>query len=74
MQPGQRRRDPGAAQSVAAKPVPTIEVLQKSMIPLGVTDSVISYVCMPCARTMIATGTTAEPATGLTPVEVVAVG
>ena len=51
-----------------------IEVLQKSMIPLGVTDSVISYVCMPCARTMIATGTTAEPATGLTPVEVVAVG
>ena len=51
-----------------------IEVLQKSMIPLGVTDSVISYVCMPCARTMIATGTTAEPAIGLTPVEVVAVG
>ena len=51
-----------------------IEVLQKSMIPLGVTDSVISYVCLPCARTMIATGTTAEPATGLRPVEVEAVG
>ena len=32
------------------------EVLQKSMIPLGVTDSVISYVCVTCARTMIATG------------------
>ena len=32
------------------------EVLQKSMIPLGVVDSVISYVCMPCARTMTATG------------------
>ncbi len=32
------------------------EVLQKSMIPLGVIDSVISYVCVPCARTMTATG------------------
>ena len=32
------------------------EVLQKSMIPLGVVDSVISYVCVPCARTMTATG------------------
>lgn len=47
-----------------------IEVLQKSMIPLGVADSVISYVCVPCARTMITTGV----ATGPAPVEVVAAG
>ena len=46
-----------------------IEVLQKSMIPLDVTDSVIRYVCMPCARTMIATGTTTDPATGLASAE-----
>ena len=30
-------------------------VLQKTMIPLGVVDGVVNYVCVPCARTMITT-------------------
>ena len=32
------------------------DVLQKTMIPMGVTDSVISYACAPCARKLITTG------------------
>jgi DNA-directed RNA polymerase subunit RPC12/RpoP len=31
------------------------EVLQKTMIPLGVTDGVVSYSCVSCARTQITT-------------------
>ena len=42
---------------IVAGPRCGTEVLQKSMIPLGVADSVISYACVPCARTMTATGT-----------------
>ena len=38
------------------------EVLQKSMIPVGVADSVISYACVPCARTMTMAAATAAPA------------
>lgn len=36
------------------------EVLQKSMIPLGAVDRVISYACVPCARLLVRTGTTSE--------------
>ena len=32
------------------------EVLQKTMIPLGVLDGIISYSCVECARKQIVTG------------------
>lgn len=32
------------------------EVMQKGMIPLGAVDGVISYACVPCARTLVRTG------------------
>ena len=38
------------------------EVLQKSMIPLGAVDTVISYACVPCARLLVATGASADAA------------
>lgn len=37
------------------------EVLQKAMIPLAVTDGVIAYACVPCARKLVVTGTAGEP-------------
>lgn len=46
-----------------------VEVMQKEMIPIGVLDGVVSYVCVACARTMLRTGaqatteTVAEPTT-----------
>ncbi len=41
-------------------PVCAVEVLQKSMIPLGVTDGVISYACVPCAKKLVTTSTRPE--------------
>lgn len=41
---------------IIACPQCGIEVLQKSMIPIGVVDSTIHYLCVPCARKQIATG------------------
>jgi predicted RNA-binding Zn-ribbon protein involved in translation (DUF1610 family) len=40
------------------------EVLQKSMIPIGVVDSTIHYLCVPCARMKIATGTETKAQAG----------
>lgn len=37
------------------------EVLQKTMIPLAVVESVIQYACVPCARTLVTTGSTDAP-------------
>ena len=37
-------------------PVCGTEVLQKTMIPLAVTDGVISYSCIPCAKKLVKTG------------------
>ncbi len=41
---------------IVACPQCGIDVLQKTMIPLGVTDGVISYACIPCARKLVTTG------------------
>jgi predicted RNA-binding Zn-ribbon protein involved in translation (DUF1610 family) len=32
------------------------DVMQKTMIPLGVTDGVVAYACVACARKLIKTG------------------
>jgi DNA-directed RNA polymerase subunit RPC12/RpoP len=32
------------------------DVLQKTMIPLGVLDGAIGYACVACARQLVATG------------------
>lgn len=42
---------------LVACPACGTEVLQKTMIPLGVVDGVISYSCVPCARKLVTTGT-----------------
>jgi DNA-directed RNA polymerase subunit RPC12/RpoP len=42
---------------IVACPSCGTEVLQKTMIPLGVVDGVISYACVPCARKLVTTGT-----------------
>ncbi len=42
---------------IVACPVCGTDVLQKTMIPLGVVDGVISYSCVPCARKLVTTGT-----------------
>jgi hypothetical protein len=47
---------------VVACPVCGTDVLQKTMIPLGALDGVISYCCQPCARKRIATGAAVEQA------------
>ncbi len=41
---------------VVACPVCGTEVLQKAMIPLSVTDGVIAYNCVACARKLVKTG------------------
>lgn len=48
---------------IIACPECATSVLQKSMIPMGVVDSTIHYLCVPCARKQIATAPkTVEPA------------
>ena len=39
-----------------------VEVMQKSMIPVGVVDSVIAYLCVECARQELRTTTSSTPA------------
>lgn len=41
---------------IVACPACGTDVMQKTMIPLGVTDGIISYVCVPCARKLVMTG------------------
>ena len=41
---------------IVACPACGVDVMQKTMIPIGVVDSVVSYVCVPCARKLIKTG------------------
>ena len=41
---------------VVACPSCATEVLQKTMIPLGAVDGVVSYVCVSCARKLVTTG------------------
>ena len=41
---------------VAACPICGSDVLQKTMIPLGVMDRRISYACISCARQLVQTG------------------
>ncbi len=41
---------------ITACPLCGTEVLQKSMIPLSVTDGVIAYSCVPCAKLLVKTG------------------
>ena len=36
------------------------EVLQKEMIPVGVLDGVVSYLCVDCARKLLMVGGPAE--------------
>jgi DNA-directed RNA polymerase subunit RPC12/RpoP len=36
------------------------DVLQKTMIPLGVLDGAISYACIVCARQLVATAVVSE--------------
>ena len=45
---------------IVACPACGTDVLQKTMIPLGVVDGVISYVCVPCARKLVTTGNASE--------------
>lgn len=40
---------------IIACPSCGIDVLQKTMIPLGVVDGVITYACVACARRLVAT-------------------
>ncbi len=44
--------------AIVACPRCGAEVMQKEMIPVGVVDSVISYLCVACARTELRTGRT----------------
>ena len=32
------------------------DVMQKTMIPMGVVDGSITYACVPCARKLVMTG------------------
>jgi DNA-directed RNA polymerase subunit RPC12/RpoP len=41
---------------IIACPSCGIDVLQKTLIPLGVLDGVVSYACVACARQLVATG------------------
>lgn len=52
-------------QSGAMVPCPSCgnEVMQKSMIPVGVTNEVTSYLCVSCARKLVKTGSV-PPAEG----------
>ena len=43
-------------------PVCGTEVMQKAMIPMSVTDAVITYNCNACARKLLATGAEIVPA------------
>ena len=47
--------------AIVACPKCGTEVMQKEMIPLGVVNQIISYCCVPCARLLVATNTTATP-------------
>ena len=49
---------------VVACPVCGTEVLQKSMIPLGVADGVVSYACVPCAKKLVRTGSAQDSGEG----------
>lgn len=48
--------DAGTAGAVVPCPRCGTAVLQKAMIPVGVLDGVISYLCIACARTELRTG------------------
>ena len=37
------------------------DVLQKEMIPVGVLDGVVSYLCVACARKLLKVGPSAPP-------------
>ena len=52
------------AQSGAMVPCPNcgVEVMQKAMIPVGVLDAVIAYLCVDCARQELRTSATSTPA------------
>ena len=45
---------------IIACPLCGTDVLQKTMIPLGVVDGLVSYACVACARTLVATGAVSE--------------
>ncbi len=49
------------AQSGAMVPCPSCgtEVMQKSMIPVGVTEGITSYLCVACARKLVMTASSA---------------
>jgi len=55
--------------AIVACPQCGAEVMQKEMIPIGVLDGVVSYVCVACARTMLRTGANAPAPSAPDPAE-----
>lgn len=45
---------------IVACPLCGTDVLQKTMIPLGISEGVVSYTCIPCARKLVTTGNAAS--------------